>query len=106
MKMNRQKYLDIKQKYPNHVPVIMQPVESKQKKTLDKTKYIVPNETTVGDFMNIIRRRLKVGSSEALFFFVNNTMQTGSTLMSQVHCEHSDSNGFLYMKYGLEQTYG
>lgn len=39
---------------------------------LEKRKFLVPQEFTMSQFISIIRSRMKVGPSKALFFLVNN----------------------------------
>uniref|UniRef100_A0A493TIL6 GABA type A receptor associated protein like 1 n=1 Tax=Anas platyrhynchos platyrhynchos TaxID=8840 RepID=A0A493TIL6_ANAPP len=41
---------------------------------LDKRKYLVPSDLTVGQFYFLIRKRIHLRPEDALFFFVNNTI--------------------------------
>uniref|UniRef100_A0A8C9KWV8 Gamma-aminobutyric acid receptor-associated protein n=1 Tax=Serinus canaria TaxID=9135 RepID=A0A8C9KWV8_SERCA len=42
---------------------------------LDKKKYLVPSDLTVGQFYFLIRKRIHLRAEDALFFFVNNLYQ-------------------------------
>jgi len=42
----------------------------------------------------------------AKFIFVNNTLPASAAVMSQIYKEHKDEDGFLYMTYSGESTFG
>lgn len=41
---------------------------------IDKKKYLVPADLTVGQFVYVIRRRIKVDPNTNIFIFVNNVL--------------------------------
>lgn len=41
---------------------------------IDKKKYLVPADLTVGQFVYVIRKRIKLAPEKAIFIFVNNTL--------------------------------
>ena len=44
-------------------------------------RYLVPADLTVGQFVYVIRKRIKVGPEKAIFMFVKNTLPpTGARL--------------------------
>lgn len=58
---------------------------------LDKKKYLVPSDLTVGQFYFLIRKRIHLRPEDALFFFVNNVIPPTSATMGslyQVSCIH------------------
>ena len=93
------------QKYNDRIPVIIHP-GNKITPSADKYKYLVPNSLTVGEFSSIIRKRIKLGSEKAMFIFTGGVLPpTGSSLYS-IYQEHRDEDGFLYLIYSLENTFG
>ena len=59
----------IKAKYPDRLPIYVEykfPVNDK------KNKFLVPTDLTCGQFMYIIRKRVKLAADEGLFIYVNN----------------------------------
>lgn len=48
---------------------------------LDKKKYLVPSDLTVGQFYFLIRKRIHLRPEDALFFFVNNVIPPTSAAM-------------------------
>jgi GABA(A) receptor-associated protein len=96
----------IRQKYPNRIPVICEKVEKSDIPTIDKKKYLVPADLTVGQFIYVIRKRIKLSPEKAIFVFVNNVLPPTATLMSQIYDEYKDEDGFLYISYSGENTFG
>lgn len=47
----------ILKKYPDRVPVIVEKAPKSRLKDLDKSKYLVPRELTLGQFYFLIRKR-------------------------------------------------
>jgi GABA(A) receptor-associated protein len=95
------------EKYPNRIPVICEVDENNKDIKLDKLKYLVPDSLTVGQFLDVIRRRIKLGSQEALFIIINNTtLLPTSALMSYTYVQHKDKDGFLYISLTKENTFG
>ena len=57
-------------------------------------------------FVYVIRKRISIPSDKAIFIFVNNTLPPTSALMSTVYEQHKDADGFMYMMYSGENTFG
>ncbi|KAI8869086.1 autophagyrelated protein putative [Ramicandelaber brevisporus] len=96
----------IRAKYPDRIPVICERAEKSDVPEIDKKKYLVPAELTVGQFSYVIRKRIKLSPEAALIIFVNNKMPPTAALMSAVYEEHKSEDGFLYIKYAGENTFG
>lgn len=73
---------------------------------LDKKKYLVPSDLTVGQFVYVIRKRVKLSAEKAIFIFVNNKLPPTASLMSTIYEENKDEDGFLYVLYSGENTFG
>lgn len=94
-------------KYPDRVPIVVERKKGNDNiSDLDKHKYLVPKDMTLGQFVYVIRRRIKLKSDKAIFVFVNNVLPPVSQLISQLYTEHKDEDGFLYITYGSESTFG
>ena len=52
---------------------------------LDKKKYLVPSDLTVGQFYFLIRKRIHLRAEDALFFFVNNVIPPTSATMGALY---------------------
>lgn len=93
-------------RYPGRIPVIVNKARHTDAPDLDKHKFIAPTDLTVGQFIYIVRRRLQLTPEKSLFLFVNGTLPTTSTLMNQLYEYHKAEDGFLYMIYAGESTFG
>ena len=54
----------------------------------------------------IIRKRIKLKPEEALFVIVNNNLVSSSEQINSVYEKHKDEDGFLYVIYTSENTFG
>jgi GABA(A) receptor-associated protein len=95
----------IMQKYPTRVPVICERLNNSLPE-IDRKKYLVPDDLTMNNFLFVIRKRLKLKSEMAMYLFVNNKIMAPMTLMTQIYDENADSDGFLYITYAGENTFG
>jgi len=86
--------------------VIVERAEKSDIPTLDKKKYLVPADLTVGQFVYVIRKRIKLNAEKAIFIFVNNVLPPTAALMNAIYEEHKDDDGFLYVTYSGENTFG
>jgi GABA(A) receptor-associated protein len=96
----------IRQKYPDRVPVICEKADRSEIPDIDKKKYLVPADLTVGQFHYVIRKRIKLAPEKALFLFCSNSIPPNAALMSTVYEEQKDEDGFLYIQYSGESTFG
>jgi GABA(A) receptor-associated protein len=74
--------------------------------TIDKKKYLVPADLTIGQFVYIIRKRIKLSPQKAIFIFIDEVLPPAAALMSSIYEEHKDEDGFLYITYSGENTFG
>ena len=97
----------ILEKYPDRVPLIIQPSKSDRcSYPIDKSKYITPRDLTLLQLQQIIRKRIHFPPEKALYMFINNKMYPITSLIGPVYDENKDSDGFLYITYCQENTFG
>jgi GABA(A) receptor-associated protein len=96
----------IMDKYPERVPIIVENSVNSNLPPLGKTKYLVPIDLSIGQFMYVIRKRIKLSPDQALFIFINSTLPSSAVPMSQLYKEHKDKDGFLYATISGESTFG
>lgn len=93
-------------KYPDRVPVVITGMDSKI--TLNKKKYLVPLDLTVGQLVYIIRKNIKdLQPSEAIFIFISDKkiLPPTSALVKSIYDEYA-SDGFIKIDIALENTFG
>lgn len=101
----------IREKYADRIPVIAEPAKNCGLSLAEgedlKTKFLVPNDLTVGQFMYIIRKRQQLTPEQSIFLFINGrTIPAHASIMSQIYKEHAAPDGFLYIEYSGESTFG
>nr|XP_033812040.1 microtubule-associated proteins 1A/1B light chain 3C-like isoform X1 [Geotrypetes seraphini] len=108
MSLRRDEVNGMRKKFPRKLPVIVERYpKEKILPVLDKMKFLVPQELTLGQFMAIIRNRMPIGPSQSLYFLVNNCSLVGMSLsMAEVYTENRDEDGFLYITYASQEAFG
>jgi GABA(A) receptor-associated protein len=99
----------IRTKYPDRVPIIcekMDGIKNSDIPSIDKKKYLVPLDLTIGQFTYIIRSRMKLPAEKAIFLFIGDTIPPTSTSISEIYEFKKDKDGFLYVRYSGENTFG
>mmetsp|Transcript_13084 Transcript_13084/g.39615 ORF Transcript_13084/g.39615 Transcript_13084/m.39615 type:complete len:116 (+) Transcript_13084:146-493(+) len=96
----------IRDKYPDRIPVVVEKAQKSDIPDIDKKKYLVPADLTVGQFVYVIRKRIKVSPEKAIFMFVKNVLPPTAALMTDIYEDHKDEDGFLYITYSGENTFG
>jgi GABA(A) receptor-associated protein len=96
-----------KKRYPSRIPVICEKHCDSNLPEIDKKKYLVPKDMTVSTFIYVLRKRIdKLDKQQAIYLFAGNTLPQVSKNMADIYQEHADEDGFLYMTYSAESTFG
>ncbi|XP_012482277.1 autophagy-related protein 8i [Gossypium raimondii] len=93
-------------KYPDRIPVIIERYSRTDLPDIEKNKFLVPRDMLVGQFIHILSSRLHLSPGKAHFVFVHNTLPQTASLMGCVYNSFKDDDGFLYMCYSTEETFG
>lgn len=95
-------------KYPDRIPIICEQSATSTDTylLLDKNKYLVPHNFTLGQFLCIIRKRLKLSPEKTIFLFIEENFYSSNQLLSNIYDTNKDKDGFLYITYAFENTFG
>jgi len=96
-------------KYSDRIPIICEKLASDNDvPDIDKHKFLVPRDLTVGEFMCVIRKRIRLQPGDALFLFVGefNNIPPSNMVMNSIYDRYKNSDGFLYITYSRENTFG
>jgi GABA(A) receptor-associated protein len=97
----------IRESFPGRIPVIIEKASrTGEIPTIDKNKFLVPADLTLGQFIYVVRKRMCLGPEKALFLFVNNSLPPTGVLMRELYAQYADEDGFMYATYGGENTFG
>ena len=100
---------DIRKKYPDRVPCIIEKLTNDHDTLIpeiDKNKYLVPKDLNVGQLMYVIRKRIKITPEKALFIFCDGKVLQCSQTIETLYDNSQDKDGFLYLIYSGEATFG
>ena len=95
-------------KHPDRVPVIIEKGEIE----LENYKYLLPKDMFICNFLSIIRTKLNktFDSRKAIFTFVKGEKDYFLIKLNEtfknVYNDYKNVDGFLYIKFGVENTFG
>jgi len=73
---------NLQKKYPNRAPIL---VKTKGDIDLDRSKYLVPFDLKLAEFMIVLRKRIRnVEAYEGLYMFIDGKMFTPNFTLGQV----------------------
>jgi GABA(A) receptor-associated protein len=99
-------YEKVADRHPNRVLVICEPSQSCHL-NLDRIKFVCPKDIPLGHFLFTIRKRMpELKPSEAIFLLIGNISPCNSDKLGTLYDRHKEDDGFLYIKYTTENTFG
>lgn len=103
----------IASQFPGRIGVIVE--KSRRARSdlppLDRSKFLVPNELPVGSLMQVLRKRMDLQPDQAIFLFAQSkngkavTPPVGTTMLELWNAYRED-DGFVYLSYSAEATFG
>ncbi|KAK9874229.1 hypothetical protein WA026_002581 [Henosepilachna vigintioctopunctata] len=106
--IEKEEILAIRTRFPTKVPVIVRKFpKEKNLPELDKTKYLVPQEISMSQFQTIIRNRMHLLPTQAIYLLINEkSILSLSLTMAEVYKEYALPDGYLYVTYASQDTFG
>jgi GABA(A) receptor-associated protein len=96
----------ILKKYTDRIPIIVEKHQGSNIEELKNKKFLVPRDLTLGQFIYVIRQRVEIKPEDGIYLFVKNTIPPNFKLVSEIYNEFKDDDGFLYVVYSSESTFG
>eukprot|EP00210_Caulerpa_lentillifera_P008894 g8486.t1 len=96
----------LQKNHKTRVPVIVEKSVKCSLPAINKKKYLVPGDLTVGQFVYVIRQRIQLDPTQTLVLFVGELIPANGDLMMSVFEKHKDEDGFLYVTYATEKALG
>ena len=94
-------------RYPDRRAIIVNKEKRcKDLPDLNKFKYLVPKDFTIGQFLFIIRKKITLRPEKAIFLFINDILPPISATVEEMFVKYASDNGFLYITYSSENTFG
>ena len=106
LEKRQKEYQRITKDHPDRIPIIVENSKDSNMPDLNKKKFLVPKDLTVGDFIVIIRKRVKISPEMAIFLFVGDMIPPSVNTIEYLYSQHKSEDGFLYLTYSGENTFG
>ena len=74
---------NVLEKYPDRIPIIVQKHSSCELPEIDKSKYLVPKDMNMSQFSFIIRKRIKLESSQAIFITIGHSLAASNKTLDE-----------------------
>ena len=97
---------NILRKYKSHVPVIVDKDTKCKLPDIERQKFLVPADLSIGQFVYVVRKRVNLQAADAVFLFVNRKLPPPNSTMGSLYAENHDDDGFLYCIYSSDTAYG
>ena len=101
----RQEYDRIERHRAHKIPVVVE-CGSSSTPQIDKEKFLLPLDLTIAQFAFVIRRRIALDAGMGLFLLINNKLCKASSTMSELYVNNRSEDGFMYVTYTVENTFG
>lgn len=93
-------------KYQDRIPIIVEKCSNCNLPHIEKHKFLVSKDLTLGQFVYIIRKRIELNPEQALFIMINHSLAPNNKTISELYDTHKDKDNFLYITYTSENTFG
>jgi len=96
-------------KYKDRLPIIIEKNETFEL-VLDNYKYLLPKKMIISEYIYIIRNKIKIKPAQALFMLIKSksgyVLAPLTNTIEEIYNTHHDNDGFLYITFKLENTFG
>ena len=97
----------MKEKYPHRTLIFLEKSKNCNLPDIDKNKFLVPKDLSVGQMIHVIRKRMKINASQSIYLFTeNNNLPVSSQSISSLYDTNANEDGFMYLTYNTEEVYG
>ncbi|CAE7920689.1 ATG8 [Symbiodinium sp. KB8] len=93
-------------RFPGKVPVVVERAAKSTLPAMPRPKHLVPFDLPMYELLGVIRKRLTLPPEQALFLFVGDSIVSAAELVGVVHEREASKDGFLYITYSGENTFG
>lgn len=106
LEQRKQESATILSKYSGHIPVIVDKDPKCQLPDIERQKFLVPSDLSIGHFVYVVRKRINMQPQDAIFLFVNKKLPPSNMTMGSLYTENKDEDGFMYCIYSSDTAYG
>lgn len=97
----------IKLKYPDRIPIIIEKSEKcKELEALQHSSLLVHKNTPMVDIIRTIKNNLKLEPTKSIYIMVGNYAPMLGESVESIYNRHKAPDGFLYIVYLTQNTFG
>ena len=97
----------IREQYPNKVPVLVYKSPKSKVPDMERNKFLINGDVTMGQFLYIVRKRISLAPEKALFFLIDGKiLPTVSSTMAEVYDAHKNESSLLVLNFQEESVFG
>ena len=96
-------------RHPDKVPVMLdEHGDAGNQLALKKKKFMIPRNVTCAQFIVMIRERIQLHPTQTLFFMTvpKHHLICGTTTIGELYDKEKNDDGFLYVVYAFEHSFG
>ena len=93
-------------KYPDRCCIIVGRSDDSDLPDLDKHKFLVPCGLTMSQFQYVIRKKIRCRPEQGIYMFINKKLVPITQTVGNVFHENKGEDGYLYIRYTGENTFG
>ena len=95
------------QKYPDSICCIIEKLKNcEQLDNIKKNKFIISKDVTIAELIYKIRKMILIDSKKSIFIYINNMLPMSNSKISDIYDKYKSNDGFLYITYCGENTFG
>ena len=94
--------------YPDRIPVVIEKVKNTKtpQPEIKKSRFLFPEDLTMTNIYYVVKQYIDKTPQDSIYLFVNNTLMNTSATLASIYEEHKEPDGFLYIYYTVENTFG
>jgi GABA(A) receptor-associated protein len=94
--------------HPTKVPTIIEPGRRKDNRySMAQNKFLILREYSFQEFSQLLRNKLKLKANDSLYLIAgDNVIPTPDQSIARLYESCRDTDGFLYITYASQETFG
>ena len=107
LEVRKADYERVIEEHPGKIAIICEKIPNNPIPEIIQTKYLINEDFSLSHFTTIIRKKLNIKDTQALFFLANGKITlVGNETMGEIYNKYKDEDGFLYIAYASELVWG
>jgi GABA(A) receptor-associated protein len=94
---------EVIRRHPNRVPV---KIDENSDFDIERRKYLIPRDMTLGNFVSYLRKHIKINKHEAMFVLIDGILPPVSATFESLYITHVNEDRLLHIILKRENTFG